>query len=368
MKFSCTKTALQEAISAAGRAVASKSTIPALEGLLINADETLRITGFNLDLGITCTVEADITEPGVAVFNAATFTDIVQKLPNDMVFIEVDEDYKISVRCGIARFSLIAMPNDEFPELPVVDDGEGLTIESNTLRSMINQTVFSVSILDTKPVLTGVLFEVSDMVFRAVASDSSRLAVREEKITETDDENKKFSFIVPSGALREVEKLLKKDDSLVKLRISKKHMTVHNATSSLVTRLLEGQFIKYEHFLTFAHANCVTVDREAFAESVARMDVKNSDRVKNSIRCRFEDGIIRFNYVSSRVTGYDECRYEGECDPIEIGLSNRFMSDALHAIEDEKIRLCFNSPSSPFVIKPPESDTYQYIIAPVRLS
>lgn len=368
MKFNCTKAALQEAISAAGRAVASKSTIPALEGLLIRADDTLRITGFNLDLGITCIVEAEITEAGVAVFNAATFTDIVQKLPNDVVYIEVDEDFKISVRCGIARFNLIAMPHDEFPELPVVDNGEGLTIDSATLRSMITQTVFSVSILDTKPVLTGVLFEVSDMVFRAVASDSSRLAVRQEPVNETDDKDKKFNFIVPSGALREVEKLLKKDESPVKLRISKKHMTVQTESAALVTRLLEGQFIKYEHFLTFSHANCVTVDREAFAESVARMDVKNSDRVKNSIRCRFEDGIIRFNYVSSRVTGYDECRYEGECEPIEIGLSNKFMSDALHAIEDEKIRLCFNSPSSPFVIKPPEGETYQYIIAPVRLN
>ena len=365
MKFSCTKQSLQEAISAAGRAVASKRTIPALEGLLVNADETLQITGFNLELGITCAVEADVTETGVAVFNAATFTDIVQKLPNDMVFIEVDEDYRISVRCGIARFSLAAMPSDEFPELPVVEDGQSLTIPSETLRSMINQTVFSVSVLDTKPVLTGVLFDVAGDTLRAVASDSSRLAVREETIPTDHIDN--VSFIVPSAALREVEKLLKKDDSDVELRISKKHMTVVNGASTLVTRLLEGQFIKYDHFLAFAHANCVTVDREAFSESVGRMDVKNSDRIKNSIRCGFGEGIIRFNYVSSRVTGYDECGYEGECEPIEIGLSNKFVSDALHVIEDEKIHLCFNSPSSPFVIKPVEGSKYQYIIAPVRL-
>ena len=367
MKFSCTRQALQDAISAAGRAVASKSTIPALEGLLVTADDTLRITGFNLELGITCTVEASVSETGTAVFNAATFTDIVQKLPNDMVFLEVDEDCKISVRCGIARFSLIAMPSDEFPELPVVEDGQSLTLPSETLRSMINQTVFSVSILDTKPVLTGVLFDISGDTLRAVASDSSRLAVREEKIP-ADNIDGAVSFIVPSAALREVEKLLKKDDSEVELRLSKKHMTVVNGASTLVTRLLEGQFIKYDHFLTFSHTNCVTVDREAFSESVGRMDVKNSDRIKNSIRCRFEDGIIRFNYVSSRVTGYDECRYEGECEPMEIGLSNKFVSDALHVIEDEKIHLRFNSPSSPFVIKPVEGAAYRYIIAPVRLS
>ncbi|MBE6953941.1 MAG: DNA polymerase III subunit beta [Ruminococcaceae bacterium] len=366
MKFHCTKQALQEAINAAGRAVASKSTIPALEGLLINADETLKITGFNLELGIICTVDATVTETGIAVFNAAMFSDIVAKLPNDMVFIEVDEDYKISVRCGIARFALIAMPADEFPELPVVEEGQALSLKSDVLRSMINQTVFSVSILDTKPVLTGALFDVTENTLRVVASDSNRLAIREELISTAGLETP-FRFIVPSPALREIEKLLKRDDTMAEIRLTRKHMTIVSDNATLVTRLLEGQFIKYEHFLTFQNAGKVTVERDAFAESVARMDVKNSDRVKNSIRCSFEDGVIRFNYVSSRVTGYDECRYEGECEPIEIGLSNKFVSDALHVIDDEKILLCFNSASSPFVIAPLEGNAYRYIIAPVRL-
>lgn len=365
MKFSCLKQDLQEAITAAGRAVANKSTIPALEGLLFNVDDQVRVTGFNLELGITCTVEADVAETGVAVFNAATFSDIVQKLPNDTVFIEVDEDLKLSVRCGIARFQLIAMPSDEFPELPVVEDGDALSIPSETLRSMINQTVFSVSILDTKPVLTGALFDVCGDRLRMVASDSQRLAIREETLPVP--ANSPVAFIVPAAALREIEKLLKRDDTPVQLYLSKKHMTVSNGSSTLVTRLLEGQFLKYEHFLTINHANAVTVDRADFTASVSRMDVKNSDRIKNSIRCSFEDGVIRFNYVSSRVTGYDECIYEGECEAIQIGLSNKFVSDAIHVIEDEKLLLCFNSPSSPFVIKPVEGNRFTYIIAPVRL-
>ncbi len=371
MKFHCQRTTLLEALNIAARAVSLKTSIPALSGILLKADQEknlLSITAYNLEIGICCTPEAEVSESGTVIFNAQTLIDIVQKLPEDTVFVEVNQDLQTKLRCGISRFSLLAMPGDEFPELPVINSENTLVLPAETLRSMIAQTAFSVAVTDAKPILTGVLFDVSGTTLRVVASDSSRLALREEELARN-PEDEPFRFIVPATSLREIEKLLKRDDlSEVVLQLSRRHMLIRIDTTTFIARLLEGQFIKYEHFLNFAYKSELIVKTEEFSTSVGRMDLKNDDKIKNSIKCAFEDGVIRFNYISSRVTGYDECRFTGPCEPIEIGLSNKFVSDVVRVIEEEEVLLCLNTPSSPFVIRPTSGRKFCYIIAPVRIS
>lgn len=160
MKFSCEKEILLGLLGTASRAVTGKSSMPLLEGLLICADaSTLTVTGYDMSIGIRTTTETDVVEPGSIVINARLLLDIVRKLPNDVVYIETDDKLMTTVKCGRAVFNLAATEADEFPALAEVSSATGFSLPQNILKSMISQTIFSVSDNESKPIHTGCLFE-----------------------------------------------------------------------------------------------------------------------------------------------------------------------------------------------------------------
>lgn len=363
MKFYCPKSTLQDAVMTAVRAVSVKSAIPALEGLLIKADKTVTISGYNLEIGIVCSVEATVTEPGGAIFNAKLFSEIVRKLPDDAVYISVDEDNRIAIKCGLSVFDLTSIPPEEYPELPIVESEAKIVLPADKLRSMISKTVFATSLSDAKPILTGSLFDVKGHTIRLVSTDSFRLAVCEETLD--GDEKEPFHFVIPANTLREIEKIIGTEES-VGINLAKKHTLIEIGGTVIISRLLEGQFFKYENSLSLPVKNSISVNTAAFAQSVDRVTPVINEKLKNAIKCRFEDGSIKLSYSSAIAKAYDECFYSGTCENMEIGLSNKYLTDALRAIDDEEIKLEFNSPSSPFILRPINGNYFFYMIAPVR--
>ena len=178
MKFTCEKNALVSAISVASRTVAQKSTIPALEGIYIRAGVKLTLSGYNLETGITISVDADIQETGACIMPSRLFFDIIRKLPDDTVSISVDENFKVSIRGGISSFSITAMSSEDYPELPEVDSEKGIDLPQSELKAMIGGTSFAVSENQARPIHTGCLFEVADDSITVVAVDGDRLALR----------------------------------------------------------------------------------------------------------------------------------------------------------------------------------------------
>ena len=178
MKFTCEKNALVSAISVASRTVAQKSTIPALEGIYIRAGVKLTLSGYNLETGITISVDADIQETGACIMPSRLFFDIIRKLPDDTVYISVDENFKVSIRGGISSFSITAMSSEDYPELPEVDSEKGIDLPQSELKAMIGGTSFAVSENQARPIHTGCLFEVADDSITVVAVDGYRLALR----------------------------------------------------------------------------------------------------------------------------------------------------------------------------------------------
>ena len=176
MKFTCEKNALVSAISVASRTVAQKSTIPALEGIYIRAGVKLTLSGYNLETGITISVDADIQETGACIMPSRLFFDIIRKLPDDTVSISVDENFKVSIRGGISSFSITAMSSEDYPELPEVDSEKGIDLPQSELKAMIGGTSFAVSENQARPIHTGCLFEVADDSITVVAVDGYRLA------------------------------------------------------------------------------------------------------------------------------------------------------------------------------------------------
>ena len=174
MKFSCEKALLSGAVAVTSRAVAAKSSIPAMEGILIEAGESLRLTGYNLETGIQATVPAEIKEKGSLVLSARLFGEIVRKMPDDMVIFST-QGYTVNIKCGMSEFNILGTDPEEFPELPTVDQQNTLTLPQPTLRSMISQTLFAVSDNESRPIHTGSLFEVEGQTLTVVSVDGLSL-------------------------------------------------------------------------------------------------------------------------------------------------------------------------------------------------
>ena len=203
MKFSCEKLVLQSAIATASRAVASKSSIPALEGLLlVCANGILTVTGYNMQLGIRTRFACDMDEEGELVLNARLFGDIVRRMPDDTVTLTSDEKLTVRMHCGDADFDIIGLPAVDFPELPEVEEKNAVALPEKTLGAMIRQTSFAVSTNEARPVHMGSLFEVSADGLTIVSVDGFRLAMRHEKLEEA--ASGVFSFVAPGTALNEV--------------------------------------------------------------------------------------------------------------------------------------------------------------------
>ena len=176
IKFSCEKVLLQSAISVASRAVAPKSSIPALEGLLLHVDDRVTVSGYNMQTGIRTAVPADVGAQGDIVLNARLFGDIIRRMPDDIVVFTADDKLTVHVSCGDADFDISGISAADYPELPEVEDEYGMAIQQKVLRDMIDQTAFAVSTNEARPVHTGALFEISDMGLTMVEVDGFRLS------------------------------------------------------------------------------------------------------------------------------------------------------------------------------------------------
>ena len=206
MKFSCEKLLLQSAVATASRAVAAKSTIPALEGVLLQAGSQLTVSGYNMQTGIRTTLETDVTEEGALVLPARLFGEIIRRLPDDIVTFSSDKGLNVRLTCGDAAYNITALSAEDYPELPEVEDQYALRIRQQTLRSMISETSFAVSTDEARPIHTGSLFEITEEGLTVVSVDGFRLALRREPLETV--KGGSFRFVAPGAALNEVEKIV----------------------------------------------------------------------------------------------------------------------------------------------------------------
>ena len=206
MKFSCEKYLLQSACSTAARAAAGKSPIPALEGLLIQAEENIRITGYDLKKGIYTGLEAQVEDKGAVVVGARLFGEMMRRLPDGIVTISSDINNNVNVKCGKSEFNFMGISPADYPEMPAVDGVNNIALPQKILSSMINQTIFAVADNDIRPIYTGTLFDIEGDELTLVSVDGYRLAKRREKLESAKMEN--CSFVVPGSALSDIERIL----------------------------------------------------------------------------------------------------------------------------------------------------------------
>ena len=365
MKFTCEKNQLVSAISVASRTVAQKSAISGLEGILVRVGVKVMLTGYNLETGITVSVDADIQETGACVMPARLFFDIVRKLPDDTVSIQVDESFKVSIKGGISSFTITALSADDYPELPDVDSEKGIRVPQNELKAMISGTIFAVSENQARPIHTGVLFEVDNDSITSVAVDGYRLALRrylpEESLERT------LKFVAPAAALKEVEKILGDTDDPATFYPGSKHILFTIGDATLVCRILEGEFLDWRRVLPQNNPVKLVGNVSRLTDSIERVGLVISEKLKSPVRCKFGDNAAELRTVSTIGEAYDVCPIAGDGKDLEIGFNCKYLLDALRAVPDSECTLEMINGLSPIVLNPTEGNRYSYMVLPVRL-
>lgn len=367
MKFSCEKALLQNAISVTSRAVSQKSSIPALEGLLLRAGrEGLTVSGYNMQTGIRAKVSAGVEDPGEIVLNARLFGDIIRRMPDDLVTFTANEKLQVRLLCGDADFDIPGLSAADYPDLPEVEDEYAVSIQRKVLRAMIEEVAFAVSTNESRPVHTGALFEIGEGGLTMAAVDGFRLAVRREPLERL--EGGAFSFVAPGSALNEVKGICGDVEDLAEITLGKRHILFTVGDVELICRRLEGEFLDYRNAIPKKNPIAVTVEAKALIESIDRVSVVISDKLKSPVRCRFEEGRVLLSAKTGNGEAKDVCRLEGDGGELEIGFNNRYLMEALRYAPADTVKIELNSGVSPAIIVPTdEKDNFLYMVLPVRL-
>lgn len=364
MKLTVNKTDMNEAVSNIQRAVSSKTSIPALEGILLSAGEgQLELSAYDLELGITTVIPAKVQEPGRSVLSARLLSDIVRRTPSDAIEIAVDEKNMAAIESGASHFSIIGIPAQEFPELPKLSDSVQIGLPANVLKSIIRQTVYAVAESDAKPIHQGSLFSIENGLLDVVAVDGYRLAKRSEPISY----DGKLSFVVPGKTLNELTKLLKDSDDLVEISAGQRHILFKIANYTVISSLLEGEFLNYKATIPTTSKTNVTIRARDAIESVERVSLLITDRLKSPVRCIFSNQEMKLLCTTSMGRASDQLTVEMEGDEVEIGFNNRYLLDALRNTECDEIRVGLSGPLSPMTVQPKEGESFLFLVLPVRL-
>ncbi len=364
MKFTVNKSDITEAVGNIQRAVSTKTSIPALEGILLGADENgLELCAYDLELGITTVIPAFVTEPGKAVLSAKLFSDIVRRTPAETITVTVDEKNMATLESGYSRFSIIGIPAEEFPELPKLSDSTQFSLAGSLLKSMIRQTLFAIAESDAKPIHQGSLFNMEKGVLDVVSVDGYRLAKRSEPIQFEEE----LSFVVPGKTLSEILKLIKDSDDPVEISAGRRHILFKIDNYTVISSLLEGEFLNYKAAIPpDSQTEVVLKTREAI-DSVERVSLLITDRLKSPVRCLFSDNELKLNCTTSMGRASDQLDVEMTGQSVEIGFNNRYLLEALRNTECDEVKVQLGGPLSPMKVVPKDGDSFLFLVLPVRL-
>ncbi|GAA0178231.1 DNA polymerase III subunit beta [Clostridium sediminicola] len=364
MKFRCEKGKLQEAISIVQKAVTTKSPMEILHSILIKAEQnSLTFIGTDIDLSIETKIEAEVIENGIIAVDSKLFGDIIRKLPNSFIEIEKTEN-NLNIRCEKSKFTLLVNLNvNEFPSLPEIDENIVFNVNQKLLKHMIKGSIFAIAQDETRPILTGILFEVTDNNINLVALDGYRLALRSEYI----ENNNNISAVIPGKTLSEVSKILSDDDNGVNITFTENHILFNLGETKIISRLLEGEFIKYDSIIPKEYNSKVTVKRSELLNCIERASLVAKDGNTNLIKFNINNENIIITSNSQLGMVREELNIILQGDELEIAFNSKYLIDVLKIIDEDEISLEFSSSVSPCLIKNNNDTKFTYLVLPVRL-
>lgn len=365
MQFTCDKNELCSAISHVSRAVSQKSTIPALEGICIQMTEgAIILTGYDLEIGIRTSIQAECHDSFSFVVNARLFGDMARRMTGDTITFEISEDMSAKLSSNDTTCRITAMSAEEFPDLPVVDSTQKISIPQPLLRSMIQQSSFAASTKEDKPILTGLLFEAGDGMFYVVAMDRYRLAMRQEPVADLGA----FRFVVPKKSLGELIGMLRDDaETPCEFVTNGKHIVFSMNGYDLFARLLEGQFHDFRTSIPGDAKTIVTMQTKDLIGCAELCSLFINDKNKAPMRCEFGNSAMAITCKTGIGEVNDKVPADINGETVTIGFSNKYLLEALRACETDKVRLHMSGCNKVIKITPLEGESFVYLIMPIQL-
>lgn len=348
------------------KAVPSKTTMSILECILIDASTNeIKFTANDMELGIETKVEGDIIEKGIIALDAKIFSEIVRKLPDNDVVIETDENYKTLITCEKAKFTIIGKSGDDFSYLPMIEKSSSITISQFTLKEVIRQTIFSIADNDNNKMMTGELFEINENELKVVSLDGHRISIRKIELKEEYPHRK---VIVPGKTLNEISKILSGEaEAMVSIFFTDKHILFEFDNTTVVSRLIEGEYFKIDQMLSNDYATKVKINKRELLSCIDRATLLVKEGDKKPIIINVADGCmeLKINSVVGSMNETIDIVKDGK--DILIGFNPKFLIDALRVIDDEDINIYLVNPKAPCFIRDEESK-YIYLILPVNFN
>lgn len=367
MKLTCNKDILLQYINIVNKAVSNRTTLPILECILLSADNRgFILTANDLEIGIrTAPIDAEISENGEVAIEARIFNDIVRRLNGETVTIETDEKNAVKIVSGTSKFQIMGQNGDDFPELPEVEQENVYSMRQLILRDMIRQTIFSIAQNDSKPVLTGELLELCQGEVHMVSVDGYRISFRKNPLLQSSGETE---VVVPGKTLGELNKILsQEEEDDVSIFLTERHILFDLGTAVMVSRLIEGDFIRYGQSFSEDYKTKILIDKAELIQALERASLVSRDNRKTPVRIMIGGKGLEITAQSDMGTAHEEIDAEVEGEGLSIAFNPRYLIEALRSIEDEKVMITFMASLSPCTILPVEGDSFKYLILPLRM-
>ena len=364
MKAICDGLNLSIAVSNVSKAISGKSAAPVLEGIKISAkDSTLILTATDLEISIEQRIPAEILVEGEIVVPGKYFLDFIKKLNNEQIELSLVNNNCLKIKYNDSEGILQCLNVDEFPAFERINMGDTFSLIQKELKDLITKTVFCSAVEDSRPILKGVLFEIEDYEMTAVALDGYRLALVKKPLEQS---SKKMNVIIPSRSLVEIAKLLDSDENPVTIYIDNNKLMVEIDNVTIMTRLLEGEFILYKNIIPKDFVSTVNFNKSQLEEGLERASVL-ARGLKNNL-VTFDIKEEKCNIVSISEIGNIKEKISITLNGKELAISfnPRYVSDALKSIGVENVKFKFNSSTSPAIITPVDNENTVYMILPIR--
>lgn len=367
MKFICSQSDLANAINTVQKAVSTKSTHPILKGILIEAhDRQIKLTGNDLNVGIECFFEANVTEAGSIVVSSRLFGEIIRKLPDSEIRIAVDESNQVHIECEKSKFNLVGQASAEFPELPELGNTEVCDLDCDLFKNMIRQTLFATSQDESRPILTGCLIEIDNGAMTMVAIDGYRLALRNATV----NKSATGKAVIPGKTLSEVGKIISgmTEEDQIRLAFTDKHILFEVGPVRIISRLLEGEFIKYAQIIPKDNKSRVVVNTNDILNSIERASLLARESKNSSIKLSIGQNVMSISSNVEAGSAVEEVEIKLDGPELEIGFNPKYLVDALKVMDSDELHMEFSTSVSPCIMKPNDQESYTYLVLPVRMS
>ena len=366
MKLICSKANLVKGVSIVSKAVPSRTTMPILECILIDASANeIKLTANDMELGIETVIEGEIVERGIIALDAKFFSEIVRKLPDNDVVIESDDSFQTTITCEKAKFNIVGKSGEDFSYLPYIEENESISISQFTLKDVVRQTIFSIADNDTNKLMTGELFEVNENRLRVVSLDGHRISIRNIELKEN---YSPLKVVVPGKTLQEISKILTGEaEDMVDIFFADNHILFEFDQTKVVSRLIEGEYFHIDQMLSSDYDTKVKINKREFLSCIDRATLLIREGDKKPIILNIQDKSLQLKINSFVGSMNEEIEIEKEGKDLLIGFNPKFFIDALRVIDEEEVTLYMVNPKAPCFIKD-DAGTFVYLILPVNFN